>query len=75
MQLEPIDFLGCVIKIGDLICYPVRRGSEMYLRKLRLHTIQVIQTVKGPIFKLVGSNESGRQVQVEKCDRVIVIKE
>lgn len=74
-MIEPVDFLGKPIKTGDLICYPVRRGSEMYLRKLRLHTIQTIQTVKGPIFKLIGSNDAGRQVSVEKTDRVIVIKE
>jgi hypothetical protein len=74
-MIEPVDFLGQVIKTGNLICYPVRRGSEMYLRKLRLHTIQIIQTVQGPIFKLIGTNDAGRQVSVEKCKRTIVIKE
>jgi len=75
VETMPIDFLGQPIKAGDLVCYPVRRGSNMWLNKLRIHTIQVIQTIKEPIFKLIGTNDTGRQVSVEKTDRVIVIKE
>jgi len=73
MPSSPIDFLGCPIEKGDIIVYPVRRGSEMYLRKMKIHTVQTILTVNKPIYKLIGTNDSGRQVTVEKSDRTIVV--
>ncbi len=72
-QNGPVDFLGCPICEGDTVVYPVRRGSDMYLRRMKIVSIATILTLDKPVFKLVGTNDSGRQVTVEKADRTIVV--
>lgn len=74
MQINgPIDFLGCPICEGDTVVYPVRRGADMYLRRMKIITIVTILTVNNPVFKLMGTNDDGRQVTVEKAERTIVV--
>jgi hypothetical protein len=70
---EPLDYLGCPIHEGDTVAYPVRRGKDMYMRKMRIFKIQAILTLDAPIYKLFGTNDAGRQVIVEKTDRTIVV--
>lgn len=72
-QTSPVDYLGCPICEGDTVVYPVRRGSDMYLRTMKIFKVCTILTVGDPIFKLYGTNEAGRQVIVEKTERVIVV--
>lgn len=69
----PVDFLGCPIEEGDMVVYPVRRGSELYLRKMQILAIKKTLTVGPPKFKLVGVNQGGRQVIVERSERTIVV--
>ena len=69
----PVDYLGCLIEAGDTVAYPVRRGSDMYLKKMKVYAVQTTLTLKEPIYKLLGTNDSGRQVAVENLDRTIVI--
>ena len=38
--VEAKDFMGNMIKAGDTVCYPVRRGSSMWLKKLTVATVQ-----------------------------------
>jgi len=69
----PVDYLGCLIEEGDIVVYPVRRGSDMYLKRMKVYAVQTIRTVQGPVYKLKGTNESGRLVTVENLDRTIVV--
>jgi hypothetical protein len=73
MKDGPHDFLGCPIEKGDIIVYPVRRGSDMYLKRAKIHTIQTILTVGEPVYKLICTNDEGRQVTVEKAARTVVV--
>ncbi len=73
MKATPVDYLGCPIQEGDTVVYPVRRGKDMYLRKMRIFKIQTILTLETPIFKLFGTNDAGRQVIIERTERSIVV--
>ena len=60
----PTDFLGRQIMAGDVITYPVRRGSSMWLNKL--HVTQVLpENVK-------GLNSEGRWITVQNLNNVVV---
>jgi expansin (peptidoglycan-binding protein) len=60
----PLDFLGREIKIGDTIAYPVRRGSSMWLNKLRVTQVLPV-SVK-------GLNADGRWITVHNLNNVVV---
>ena len=51
-----IDFLGRIIRAGDLIVYPWRRGSQMGLNKMNV--TQVTDTSVG------GYSNTGRPVKI-----------
>jgi hypothetical protein len=71
---EPIlDFSGQVIEPGDIIAYPVRRGSDMWLRSLRVSHIDVIRSTP-PVYRIAGTNDNGRLVKLENPLRCVVIK-
>ena len=58
------DFLGQDIMIGDTVVYPVRRGSQMEMRKSVVDSVDPwvsVRTVKGRIRK------------INRCDRVVVV--
>lgn len=59
------DFAGQPIEPGDLVAYPVRHGSDMYLRTLK------VSSVKGKCIH--GSNDKGRIVKLLHADRCVVI--
>ena len=65
-----VDFMGRSVKAGDTVVYPVRRGSSMWLNKLRV--TQVDESGVQP--KLVGFNPAGRRVQVQSLDNVVVVE-
>jgi len=67
-----LDFTGNPIEAGDVIAYPVRRGSDMWLRTLRVSHIETIRSTV-PIYHICGSNDTGRTVKLENADRCIVI--
>lgn len=58
------DFLGCVIEVGDVLIYPVRRGSDMWLSK-----IIVTDLGDGVVH---GTNDKGRRVILKRPDRSVV---
>ncbi len=62
-----LDFMGRAIKAGDIVCYPVRRGSSMWLSK-----ITVTQVVPGPTPSLGGFNSDGRKFTIHNIGNVIV---
>lgn len=60
----PLDFLGRQILAGDVIVYPVRRGSSMWLNRLRV-TLVLPEGVK-------GLNAEGRWITVHNLNNVVV---
>lgn len=68
------DFLGREIQVGNLITYPVRKGSSMWLNKLKV--TQVRNT--GGVFSLVGYNPDDtfkRNVPIRNLHTVTVVPE
>ena len=61
-----IDFLGRVIRVGDLIVYPWRRKSAMGLNKMNV--TQVTDTSVG------GYSNTGRPVKVTNLRNVVVVE-
>lgn len=71
MKPEFVDFMGQRIKMGDVIAYPVRRGSDMVLK-----TATVCETPgQGCVLKegVVALNPQGRRVVIQKTERCIVV--
>ena len=60
-----IDFLGRVIRVGDLIVYPWRRKSAMGLNKMNV--TQVTDTSVG------GYSNLGRPVKITNLKNVVVV--
>ena len=67
-----LDFGGRPIESGDTIAYPVRRGSEMWLRSLKVSHIEVIRSTP-PVYHIAGSNDKGRMVKLENPDRCVIL--
>ena len=65
---EARDFLDKSISAGDLLIYPVRRGSQMWLNKLRVEAVR--ETAKGRAVS--GSNDAGRRVTVHNLQNCVV---
>ena len=68
-----LDFGGRPIEPGDLIAYPVRAGSEMWLRSMRVASIKMIRS-KTPVFHLSGANDAGHLVCVEHPERCVILE-
>jgi hypothetical protein len=66
-MIAATDFLGREIKAGDTIAYPVRRGSSMWMNKLRI--TQVTPTA------VTGLNAEGRWVTVRNLKNAVVVTE
>jgi hypothetical protein len=63
------DFVGREIKAGCEVAYPVRRGSRMWLNKLKVQ--QVLDD--GVKITVSGFNNEGRRVSIFNLDNVIVL--
>jgi hypothetical protein len=63
--MNPTDFLGREIRPGDLIVYPTRRGSRMWMNELRVQ--QVTPEYVG------GHNDLGRPVKITNLKNVVVV--
>ena len=61
-----IDFLGRVIRVGDLIVYPWRRKSAIGLNKMNV--TQVTDTSVG------GYSNLGRPVKITNLKNVVVVE-
>jgi hypothetical protein len=60
-----VDFMGREIVAGNIIAYPVRRGSKMWLNKLN------VQHVEDD--KVVGYNNLGRRITITNLKNVLVV--
>jgi hypothetical protein len=63
------DYLGNVIKAGDTVVYPVRRGSSMWLNKLNVLAVQ--DTPRGTC--LSGTNDTGRRISIYNLSNCVVV--
>jgi len=63
---KPIDFLGRVIQAGDTLVYPVRRGSKMWLNRIRV--------TKSEIDIILGDSPEGRSVRLSNLKNTVVIR-
>jgi hypothetical protein len=68
--MNAVDFLGRSITVGSLVAYPVRRGSKMWLNKLRVQ-----QVVPDQSPWISGYSDGGRRVQVKNLENVVVVQE
>ncbi len=74
MESTPVtafDFLGKRIKAGDTIVYPVRRKSQMWLKKLAVKAVR--ETTNG--VRVSGTNDSGNPVSIQNIQNCIIVKE
>jgi len=62
------DYAGHEIKAGQIVVYPVRRGSSMWLSE-----IKVTQVVAGSSQYIKGFNSAGRPVTVKNLGNVVII--
>lgn len=67
-RVTATDFLGKSIIAGDIVTYPVRRGSRMWLNKLTVQSVN--DTPKGPTIS--GINDSGRLIHVRNLLNCVV---
>ncbi len=67
--VEAQDFLGKQITAGATVCYPVRRGSRMWLKKMIVLAVQ--DTPRGPCVS--GTNDAGRRVSVRNLENCVVV--
>jgi hypothetical protein len=68
--METKDFMGKTISAGCVVCYPVRRGSKMWLKRLNVLSVQ--DTPKGTCVS--GTNETGRRVNVYNLNNCVVVE-
>ena len=69
MLMDANDFLGKIITAGDTICYPVRRGSSMWLKKL---VVEAVRTTPRGIC-VSGTNDGGRRINIYNLDNCVVV--
>ncbi len=60
------DYLNKTISVGDKLVYPIRRGSDMYLRTLVVNALN-----HGIVY---GINDKGRSVKLTQTSRCIVVE-
>lgn len=60
------DFRGLVIGVGDLLAYPTRRGSHMWMNYMTVEQVY-------PSGEIAGINDCGRKVKILRSDRVAVL--
>jgi hypothetical protein len=67
------DCRGVRIKIGDIIVYPVRRGSNMELKEATVCDVPG----QGCVVKqgIVALNPAGRRVIISRSDRCVVVSD
>ena len=68
-----VDFMGRTIKLGDTVVYPVRRRSDMVLKKAVVcedPASQLYAVLKG----VACHNENGRRIVIRQPERCVVVE-
>jgi len=70
----PVDFLGREISEGDMLVYPVRRGSSMWLKKITVTRIIESDRGGGGVKTIIiGVNDNGRRITLTKPNRSVIV--
>ena len=68
-----VDFMGEVLRLGDTVVYPVRRGSEMVLK-----SAVVSETPCASNFASIRGvhclNSEGRRVIIQRPERCVIVQ-
>lgn len=64
-----LDFMGREITVGATVIYPVRRGSSMWMQK-----IKVTQVIPGETPTVGGFNPEGRRITLHNVANVTVVE-
>lgn len=70
--LSPLDFMGRKITVGATVIYPVRRGSSMWMNKLKI--TQVIPETPSSPPTIGGYNSEGRRITLHNVANVTVVE-
>ena len=68
------DFMGRVICVGDILVYPVRKRSDMRLKKLTVQRLVERKENGTTVCYIVGENEAGRRVNLFKSERSVIVE-
>ena len=71
----PIDAVGVPIRVGDLIAYPVRRGSRLSIKTARVISWDILYDSPQPTNLILASNAKGRVIRISRPDRCVVVDE
>jgi len=72
-EFIPRDFLGREIYVGVTVIYPVRRGSSMWLNKIKVTAIGGVQRRDGEKCRPIqGVNDNGRRVTLSQLNRCLI---
>ncbi len=65
------DVLGHELQVGDVVAYPGRRGSLLWLNTAKIETIEpvMVSTIKNSD----SQDEDGRHVIVRRTDRFVKV--
>jgi hypothetical protein len=61
------DFLGRAINANDTVVYPVREGSNMDMKKMKVTLVEAD--------RLVGYNPAGRKINITNLKNVVVVED
>src|SRR4030043_362124 len=75
LNIDPIDYTGRVIKVGDLVAYPVRRGSEMWLSAARVISIRLRSKNKHGAEHTIEAQSIRQRVVLLHTARLMVVEE
>lgn len=64
-----LDFIGRQIQVNDIVVYPVRRGSKMWMQKIK---VTRVEGGKDPC--VIGFNSDGRQIVIHNIDNLVVVQ-
>lgn len=65
-MLTKIDYLGSPIQTGCRIVYPVRKGSSLGMRQMKVERILAD--------RLVGYNPDGRRISLQNWKTCVVVE-
>ncbi len=78
---NPKDFLGREITEGVTLVYPVRRMSDMWLKKITVtRIVETSRRARGQaepvlVTAIIGLNPEGRRVTLTKAERCVIVEE
>jgi len=74
-KYDPKDYTGRTIKVGDLVAFPVRRGSGMWLSSARVSSIRERERHRYGAEHTIEAQGDRQRVTLLHTARLIVINE